>query len=214
MNRFFIIMILVTFSISVSAQRKSKEKLKRNPALNVKLAYTAIIPYPQYEQFYSGFKIGGEFNLYNRKVTRTRKSGKQIVTFKEHFATLNFSGSDHPFFKSNAMVSIEYLKRTIYHNSLFWDRSVSVGRSRWFNSQVVFKQNPDGSLTEISPEKQYFTFTLLTGIGYDLHAKTNLPMKVYLKGGLNISRYEFFPYINPMAELGVVYSLPSFRKKK
>jgi hypothetical protein len=207
-------LIIFYFSFSAMAQRRVVEKLSIKQLPNVKLAYTAITPAPQLEKVYSGFKIGAEFIFMNRKVTINRKSGLSKTKLKEHFITLNFSGSGHPFFKKNVLYSIEWLHRTTYQNALFWDRSVGVGMSRWFNGQVVYKRNTDGSLTEISPSNKYLTINLSSGIGYDFMPKKHLNLRAYLKTGLTISYWNAFPYANPMTEIGVITSLSALIKKK
>jgi hypothetical protein len=213
-NTWILFLFVFSFCFSAFAQRRVMEKLSIKQLPNVKLAYTAIIPFPQLEKIYSGFKIGAEFIFLNRKVTINRKSGTSKTKIKENFATLNFSGSGHPFFRRNAMVNIEWLQRTTYQNSIFWDRSLGVGMSRWFSSQVTYKRNEDGSLKEISPEKRFLTIQFLTGVGYDFKPKYNLPIRAYLKGGLTVSQWNVFAYLNPMAEMGVITSLSTFIKKK
>jgi hypothetical protein len=213
-NKMFMFYLTLCLCFSVFGQRRIVEKLSIKQLPNMKLAYTGIIPFPQFEKIYSGFKIGAEFIFLNRKVTINRKSGTSKTKIKENFATLNFSGSGHPFFRRNAMVSLEWLQRTTYQNAFFWDRSVGVGMSRWFGGQVVYKKNTDGSLKEISPVRRYLTIQLMTGIGYDFMPKKNIPIRTYVKGGITVSQWNVFPYINPMAEIGVITSLSTIIKKK
>ncbi len=213
-NKIFMFSLTLSLCFSAFGQRRVVEKLSIKQLPNIKLAYTGIIPFPQFEKIYSGFKIGAEFIFLNRKVTINKKSGTSKTKNKENFATLNFSGSGHPFFRKNAMLNIEWLKRTTYRNAIFWDRSVGVGVSRWFGGQVVYKKNTDGSLNEISPVRRYLTIQLLTGIGYDFMPKKNVPIRAYIKSGLTVSQWNVFPYTNPMTEIGIITSLSAIVKKK
>ncbi len=213
-NTFILLLFAFSLSFPVLAQRRVMEKLSIKQLPNVKVAYTSIIPFPQFEKIYSGFKIGAEFIFLNRKITINKKSGTSKTKIKENFVTLNFSGSGHPFFRRNAMIGIEWLQRTTYQNAIFWDRSMGVGMSRWFSNQVTYKRNENGTLTEISPTKRYLTIQFLTGIGYDFMPKKQIPIRAYIKGGLTISQWNVFPYINPMTEIGIITSLSTFKKKK
>ena len=201
------VFFLISFSLTAFAQRRVVEKLDRE-APNLKLSFLG-------RTNRSGVKAGIELMLTHKQVTINRKSGSSFIKEKEGFVTANVGVFQHSEFGRCLMLTTELIQRKSYSSGLFIEAAAGIGLQKIAQPYTdTYLKNADGSLTKISTQKNFMLIPLGVGLGYDFEKKLDKPIKMYAKLGLNYSSYGKWPYPNPMADIGVIASLSTFKKKK
>ncbi len=199
--------ILVTITSFASfAQSKTKEKIKPQKGINVKMSFRG-------NPNTIGFLIGAEKMFKQKKVTKKSKTDNECVRTKQNFATLNVNILNHPTFYNTVILTSEWIKRTNFNNKFFIEGTIGIGygKSLYKGPKTYVKQD-DGSLTIKKPDNKFLSINLMYGAGYNLEKKLNLPIKVYAKGGLAGIYYHKFGYFSILGEVGVILNLKELKK--
>lgn len=210
MNKLIIVSVLILLNTHFSFAQKSvtvRKEMDKTP--NVKAAYMGSIIYP-------GFKLGVEFPMFAKEKTRTKANGTTKIKLKERFIAANLSFYHHSTYHTNIMLSAEWQMRKTRQNGWFTEFAPGLGLSRTLLAGETYEQNETGSFDKANlAGHTYFMASVMGGFGYDFKVKKEKPMKVYFKGGLLIlTPYNNFILPRPTAEIGVITSLSSFKKKK
>jgi hypothetical protein len=203
-----ILICILVFSISTTsfAQRKTKEKIKPQKNLNVKMSFRG-------NPNNTGFLIGVEKMFKQKKITIKGKTGNDCFRTKQNFVTLNMNTNNHYTFGNNVMFTAEWIKRTNFHDKFFIEGSVGVGLGKGLaQGAKTFIKSDDGNVTVKKPDNKYFSINMLYGGGYNLQKQLHLPIKVYAKAGITGIYYHKFPYLSYIGEVGVIANLDIIKK--
>jgi hypothetical protein len=206
MKKILLCIFVCSICITSFAQRKTKEKIKPQKPLNVKMSFRG-------NPNNTGFLIGSEKMFKQKKVTIKRKSGKDCFRTKQNFATLNVNINNHYTFGNNAMFTLEWVKRTNFNDKFFIEGSVGVGVGKGFSQgPKTYVKQDDGSLKTKKPDNIYPSINFMYGGGYNLEKQLHLPLKLYTKGGITGIYYHKFGYISYIGEVGVIANLSILKK--
>jgi hypothetical protein len=196
---------ILTTSFAHGKLRKV-ERLKRDKAPNIKLAYFGRFQY-------RGEVIGTEFMLNKRHVTYRKFKRKN-----ENFVCLNTNLTYEPDLYNIGTVYAEMLKRSTHLNTgIYAEIALGFGIGKGFNKDQpkTYIRNTDGSETIKKSKTRFIMATVNAGVGYDFAIKQNRPIKLFAKGGLYPILFDQFPYQTKVRiELGVNASMSVFKKKK
>lgn len=206
MKKILLCILVCSVSTTSFAQRKTKEKIKPQKTLNVKMSFRG-------NPNNTGFLIGAEKMFKQKKVTIKGKSGNDCFRTKQNFATLNMNINNHFTFGNNIMFTVEWIKRTNFNDKFFIEGSLGVGLGKGFNQgPKTYVKGEDGNVKVKKPDNNYFSINLLYGGGYNLEKQLHLPLKVYAKGGITGIYYHQFPYLSYIGEVGVIVNLNILKK--
>ena len=150
----------------------------------------------------------------HRQLTINRKSGAAFVKEKEGFITANIGLFQQSELGRCLMLTTEIVQRKTFSYGLFLEASAGIGLQRIAQTYAdTYLKNTDGSLTKIGTQKNFMVIPLALGLGYDFEKKSEKPLKIYAKLGLNYFSYGGWPYPNPMADIGLITSLSTFKRK-
>jgi hypothetical protein len=204
--KILIIAFLCAHFVGFSQWRKA-EKLEKDKAPNLKLSYLSRINFNN-----PGVNLGAEFMVQRKAVTI-----KNFTRTKEKFITANLSIFDEPNLNSNIAFHLEWLKRTSYGNSGFFTEAAigfGVGKGINYVAPPTYVKNADGSESIKKPQTNFIILPITLGLGYDFKPKTNMPIKVFARGGIYPIYYHVFVFNNFLkSEIGVITSLSIFKRK-
>lgn len=205
-EKILIIAFLCAQFVGFSQWRKV-EKLERDRTPSLKLGFSA-----KHNFINPGMKIGAEFMMSKKTVTI-----KDRVKTKEKSLVTNLSFFNDPDLYNNAILSVEWIKRTHYGNSsFFFSRGAAFGVGRIINRQqpATYVKNTDGTETTKAVKNDFIMLDFNAGLGYDFMPKMNKPIKIYANAVLQPLYYNAWPYgayLKP--EIGIITSLSAFKKK-
>jgi hypothetical protein len=206
MKRITLYLLACTLCTTSFAQKKTKEKIKPQKSLNLKMGFRG-------NPNNTGFLIGAEKMFTQKKVIRKHKSGSGCFRTKQNFATLNVNFNNHFTFGNNVMLTAEWLKRTNFNDKFFIEGAAGIGYGKGiYRGPKTYVKQDDGSLKIKKPDNNYFSVNLMYGGGYNLERKTNLPIKLYAKGGITGIYYHKFGYISIIGEVGIITNLSILKK--
>jgi hypothetical protein len=207
MKKILLCIIVCSLSVTSYAQRKTKEKIKPQKTLNVKMSLRG-------NPNNIGFLIGAEKMFKQKRVTIKGKSDKSCFRNKQNFVTLNANFNSHPTFRNNVMFSVEWIKRTTFKDKLFIEGSIGLGVGKGFSQgQKTYVKQPDGSVKTKKQDNTYPYINFMYGGGYNFEKKYFLPIKLYAKGGLSGIYYHKFPYLSYIGEVGVIANVDIFKRR-
>jgi hypothetical protein len=200
-NIILIVLSLITYVSFGQNRTTEKQKIERSP--NLILSYFGNWNYP-------GVKLGSEFMLRNVKINPRKGRSPKV---KQSFLTLNTALYDHYEFRTNVLFQGEYLFRKTYSNGLFAEYATGLGVTYRVSKQVpTYRENTDGSLSEIKPKRNYFAVSFLGGVGYDFEKAKQKPIKIYFRTGLLVNPAGLIHAI-PITEVGIITNFSTFKKK-
>jgi hypothetical protein len=206
MKKILLCILVCSVSTTSFAQRKTKEKIKPQKKLNIKMSFRG-------NPNNAGFLIGAEKMFKQKKITIKGKSGNDCFRTKQNFATLNMNINSHATFRNNVMFTVEWIKRTNFNDKFFIEGSIGVGVGKGFNQgPKTFVKQEDGSLKTKKPDVTYPSINFMYGGGYNLQKRFLLPVKVYAKGGITGIYYHKFAYLSIIGEVGLIANLNILRK--
>ncbi len=206
MKKILLCILVCSVSTTSFAQRKTKEKIKSQKPLNIKMSFRG-------NPNNTGFLLGAEKMFKQKKVTIKCKSGKESVRTKQNFATLNMNINHHATFRNNIMFTAEWIKRTNFNDKFFIEGSIGVGLGKGiYRGPKTFVKQDDGSLKTKKPDVTYPSINFMYGGGYNFQKRFLLPVKLYAKGGITGIYYHKFPYLSYIGEVGVIANLDILRK--
>jgi hypothetical protein len=206
MKKILLCILVCALSTTSFAQRKTKEKIKAQKTLNLKMAFRG-------NQNNTGFLIGAEKMFKQKKVTIKSKSGTDCFRTKQNFATLNMNINQHPTFRNNIVFTAEWIKRTNFNDKFFIEGSLGVGYGKGiYRGPKTYVKQDDGSLKTKKPDNDFLAINLMYGGGYNFQKRFYLPLKLYAKGGLAGIYHHKWPYFSIIGEVGVIANLNILRK--
>lgn len=206
MNKILLCLIACSLSFTSFAQKKTKEKIKSQKPLNVKMGFRG-------NPNNTGFLIGVEKMFKQKKVNIKSKSGNECFRTKQNFATLNMNINNHFTFGNNVMFTAEWIKRTNFRDKFFIEGSVGVGLGKGLNQgPKTYIKGDDGNVKVKKPDNDYFSINFMYGGGYNLEKQLRLPLKVYAKGGITGIYYHKFGYLSYIGEVGIIANLNILKK--
>jgi hypothetical protein len=206
MKKILLCIFVCSICITSFAQRKTKEKIKPQKTLNIKMSFRG-------NPNNTGFLIGAEKMFKQKKVTIKGKSGTDCFRTKQNFATLNVNINNHATFRNNAMFTLEWVKRTNFNDKFFIEGSVGVGVGKGFSQgPKTYVKQDDGSLRTKKPDNIYPSINFMYGGGYNLEKQLHLPLKLYAKAGITGIYYHKFGYISYIGEVGIIANLSILKK--
>jgi hypothetical protein len=206
MKKILICMFVCSLYITSFAQRKTKEKIKPQKTLNVKMSFRG-------NPKNTGFLLGAEKMFKQKKVIIKGKSGSECFRIKQNFATLNMNINNHATFGNNIMFTAEWIKRTNFNDKFFIEGSIGLGFGKGiYRGPKTFVKQDDGSLKTKKSDVNYPSINFMYGGGYNFEKQLHLPLKVYAKGGITGIYYHKFPYLSIIGEVGIITNLDILRK--
>jgi hypothetical protein len=206
MKKILLCILVCSLQYTSFAQRKINEKIKPQKTLNLKMSFRG-------NPNNVGFLIGAEKMFKQKKVTIKNKSGADCLRTKQNLATLNINFNNHSTFRNNAMFTLEWIKRTNFNDKFFIEGSVGVGIGKGFNQgSKTFVKQDDGSLKTKKADNIYPSINFMYGGGYNFQKRFYLPVKAYIKGGINGIYYHKFPYLSYIGEVGIIANLDILKK--
>lgn len=192
-----LIILLLSSCISYS-QRDTT--FSHRTSSNIKLAYNSSLIYP-------GLRMGTETPFHRRIITKTKKSGKQKLVYKDQFFSSNFGWYRHPGFHDNLYLTVGYTIRRTGGKGFFAEFSPELGYSRTFLGGTTYRVDDNGNVSiKRMAGYNYGIVSLGGGIGYDLSITHAKPFAVYFKFNvLTMFPYNSTVYVRPAMELGVIY---------
>ncbi len=173
------------------------------PGINI--AYTGSLIYP-------GFSIGAEVLLKTSEITGAKRNAAKHSQTGNQLLALNLNYYHHRGFHNNLYLTAEWIYRKIKTKGFFPEYSAGAGFSRTFLNSPVYEVADNGTVSEIKHiGYNYALITAGAGIGFDLYARTGVPLQVFTKMDI----IAMFPYNNviyfrPVMEAGTRFSLSRY----
>jgi hypothetical protein len=159
---------------------------------------------------YPGLKVGADYKVIDKEVTKSKRNGKIKVFHKNRFITANLGFYYHRDYNANIFLHGGYQWQRMRSTGWFKTLEPQLGISRSFIDGTVYKINDTGGVTKKKGAGHFYLAPSLSlGIGKDLSVKNeNNPFTIFTKLTLFTNMpYNNFIYVRLLGEIGVSYHL-------
>jgi hypothetical protein len=186
---------------NVLAQSEESAPVKQGVAAHASIVGALIYP---------GLKIGADYKVIDKEVTKSKRNGKIKVFHKNRFITANLGFYYHRDYNANIFLHGGYQWQRMRSTGWFKTLEPQLGISRTFIDGTVYKISDAGDVTTKKGAGHfYFATALSLGIGKDFSVKNeNKPFAIFTKLTLFTNMpYNNFIYVRLLGEIGVSYHM-------
>lgn len=186
---------------NVVAQSVEPEPVKQG--INAHASMVGALIYP-------GLRIGADYKVFVKEITKSKRNGKVKVLNKSRFITANLGFYYHKDYNVNIFLHGGYQLQRMRSTGWFKTLEPQLGISRTFIDGTVYKIS---DASDVTTKKRaghfYFAPALSLGIGKDFSVKNeNKPFAIFTKLTLFTNMpYNNFIYVRLLGEIGVSYHM-------